>query len=158
MNMNKQLGDIGEKIVAELLNAKFSVNYFDAEKDLIGPNNETIEVKTQYPLHHHSGELCTIRANQLKKCLNVDRLVFVTYDESSQISIYEVPKDRRFNFQTYTARLFRPTSRQTMHGWRIDDMKLLKQFTDSFLARQMQELSIAKAIKNTLNKRYNKEK
>jgi len=45
-----------------------------------------------------------------------------------------------------------------MHGWRIDDMKLLKQFTDSFLARQMQELSIAKAIKNTLNKRYNKEK
>jgi hypothetical protein len=74
------LGKTGEKIVANhfVKNGEIvehSLNNFDSEKDfLIG--GKKVEVKTEQPYVKKNS--ITIRQNQIKKCRNVDLLIFVT--------------------------------------------------------------------------------
>ena len=138
MNKKVQLGMLGEALVANHFGVKLNENFFDTQKDLV-INGETVEVKTQN--RHPSKDLLTISApngniglNNFAKCFHVDRLIFVEYDSSDTIKIWEC--NDRMNFETYVTK-----QGKAMVGFPIGKMKLLKAHLDPQLARQMRSLS-----------------
>lgn len=75
-----RLGRAGETIILNWLNKqgiKFyaSVDQFDNRKDIVA-DNKRIEVKTQVPFI--SKNSFTIKENQVKKCMSVDYIYFVS--------------------------------------------------------------------------------
>jgi hypothetical protein len=100
-----ELGLAGEKVVINYLSSlgqtiSHSVDKFDSEKDFMA-NGLKIEVKTQNPYVLKNS--FTIPKSQLKKCLNVDFIYFVSvphhrYKHSSDGWIYKVdPKIMIYN-------------------------------------------------------------
>lgn len=83
MNRNQAidiLGRTGEKIIANLLigeglQVQESINHFDSEKDFL-VDGKKVEVKTEQP--YVMKNAFSFRANQLRKCQNVDVLYFVS--------------------------------------------------------------------------------
>ena len=140
MDNKKQLGDIGEKLVAQLENAVLSENMYDSEKDMTDANGKKIEVKTQ--VRDKFRNCFSIRCDGLvnfKKCLTVDRLIFVEYDSTNIIKIFEcIDKNSVFTYRTYTG--------NSMYGFPINKMKILHYYTDNVLAEQMRKLSNSKYI------------
>lgn len=140
MSSNKEkLGAIGESIVAYYTNATLSENKYDMEKDMILENGKKIEVKTQnrHPWRHEF-TVNTAYSNQLKKCLEVDHLMFVEYDSSDEVKIWECV-DRSYN-------VFTTKSGRRMAGWPIKDMILYKTIVKPELAAAMRALSQSKTI------------
>ena len=136
MNSNKhRLGDIGEKIVARLENAIGSTDRYDTIKDLIDGQGKLIEVKTQN--RHPSMGVFSIGADKLtnrEKCMNVDRLIFVEYDSSPEIKVWECgPRENTLRYRT--------NSMKNMIGWPISEMTLLHTVNSPDLASRMRELS-----------------
>jgi hypothetical protein len=79
-NSQMRLGQVGEIIVMNHFSKKGSVveasiNPYDRQKDMI-IDDKKIEVKTQVPFVNKNA--FTIRENQLKKCLEVDELFFIS--------------------------------------------------------------------------------
>lgn len=93
-------GDLGERLVAHYFrqlghNVQESLHLFDNKKDMM-IDNETVEVKTQQPWHRE--DAFTVKKNQLRKCKNVDRLIFVetpSIENGNVVNIWEFPKDKR---------------------------------------------------------------
>jgi hypothetical protein len=93
-------GDLGEKLVARFYrnqghDVEESLNLFDFEKDMT-IDGETCEVKTQMPWIKENA--FSIREQQVKKCMNVDRLIFVETPSKfndHRVHIYEFPKETR---------------------------------------------------------------
>lgn len=93
-------GELGERLVARYYranghNVEESLNLFDHTKDMT-IDEETCEVKTQIPWIKEDS--FTIKENQVKKCLSVDRLIFVETPSkfnNYQVEIYEFPKEKR---------------------------------------------------------------
>ena len=142
MRTNKEkLGDVGEKLVANVLDLTLSENKYDPEKDgIVNGTSTLVEIKTQ---NRHPAGFFTVNTayqNQLPKCLKVDRLIFVEYDESNEIKIWEC-HDR-----TYKIILTRAGKR--MAGWKISDMKLIHIENNLVLAEKMRKLSGAKQFTN----------
>lgn len=133
----KKLGDLGEHLVAKLENAILSESYYDSTKDMTDSNGKKIEVKTQ---NRHPYKQCfSIKASgitNVHKCLTVNRLIFVEYDKSDFIKVWEC-KDRNSNFE-YIA------NEKKMIGWPISKMKLIHTIEDKNLSSQMRSLSNAK--------------
>lgn len=139
MSNEKELGDIGEKIVSEFLEAVLSENYYDSTKDMTDKNGKKVEVKTQ---NRHPYKNCfSIKADGLtnvKKCLNVDRLIFVEYDKSDMIKLWEC-KNNKSSVFSYTT-----NSGKKMYGWPIKEMTLLHTISDKNLTQKMRKLSNSK--------------
>lgn len=130
-----RLGDIGEKIVAHLENAIVSTDRYDIVKDLIDSQGKLIEVKTQN--RHPSMGVFSIGADKQtnrEKCMNVDRLIFVEYDSSPEIKVWECGP--RQNFVRY-----RTNSMKNMIGWLISEMTLIHTVNSLDLASKMRSLS-----------------
>jgi hypothetical protein len=130
-----RLGEIGELLVAHLENAVASDNRYDTIKDLTEENGTQIEVKTQ---NRHPGmNVFSIGADKQTnrdKCMNVDRLIFVEYNATSKIQVWECGP--RQNFVRY-----RTNSMKNMIGWPISEMTLLHEIDEPELANKMRSLS-----------------
>jgi hypothetical protein len=101
---NKKLGDIGEDIVAKYCeDLGFLVEKSESEYDQVKDmtiDGRTLEVKTQVPFVLK--KCFSLKLNQLKKCQNVDYLMFVQapcgkWDESA---LYQVDP-KTFEFSTH---------------------------------------------------------
>lgn len=97
----RRLGKLGERFVASVFNGRLSEDWFDPEKDLILEDGTTVEVKTQvrYRKKNAFTVYQTPTNNNLRKCLTVDKLLFVEPCYYGVIRIYELPKGKRF-FET----------------------------------------------------------
>jgi hypothetical protein len=137
----KNIGDIGEELVAKYFNANLSEDYFDPVCDMRTDQNKTIEVKTQYPF----GSMMTVKTNQLPKCLEADHLIFVIYDHTDEIKLYDVPKYNRTKFKVYQTK-----SGRDMAGWNMSNAILLDTIKNHKIASQLQTLSTSKTLKSKL--------
>lgn len=129
------LGDFGEQLAAQALNATRSDNWFDMKKDMV--LNETLEeaeVKTQNR-HKYRNEFTVniMHKNQIEKCCNVKRLFFVEYDDTSSVKIWECT-DRKYN-------IFNTSDGRLMAGWPISKMTLIKDIQNPEIASYMRSLS-----------------
>ena len=135
MDKKVTLGDFGEQLASEALNATRSDNWYDMKKDMtLNESLEEAEVKTQNR-HKFRNEFTVniMYKNQVEKCCNVKRLFFVEYDETDSIKIWECT-DRKYNiFSTRDGRL--------MAGWPINKMTLIKELVDKDKASYMRSLS-----------------
>jgi hypothetical protein len=135
------LGNLGEDLVAKVLNCTLSSDQFDSVKDMVDPDGRNIEVKTQN--RYAARDVFSIRRDKetnLNKCMTVDRLLVVEYDASPELKIWEVTD--RNDFQDYTTRPYGRNPRGLdMRGWNINSMNLLHKEFDDELARSMRELS-----------------
>jgi len=98
LKMN-QLGMSGEKLVSSFFRSlghtvEESLSTYDNVKDMI-VDGKTCEVKTQMPFYTENS--FTMKKNQLTKCRNVDKLIFVEAPSSKSdvIKIWEAPKETR---------------------------------------------------------------
>jgi hypothetical protein len=134
------LGKLGEELVARLEKAILSEDKFDTIKDMIDSNGKNIEVKTQN--RYRSKNIFSINTKSttnIKKCLTVDRLLFVEYDSTDIIKIYEcIDKNSGYYYIT--------NSNIKMFGWPINKMKLLHLYQNKTLAKKMRSLSNNKYI------------
>lgn len=141
MATNKEkLGALGESIVARLMNGVLSEDKFDSVKDMTLADSSKVEVKTQ---NRHPNGTFTINAMHVtnaNKCMNVDHLIFVEYDSSDIIKVYECV-DRK-NYKIFNTK---PTPREPegrlMMGWPINTMNLIKEIKDAATAQKMRDLS-----------------
>ena len=139
MTNKEKLGRIGELLVASLENAVLSENKFDSVKDMTKADGTKIEVKTQNRHPNGSFTIDIMHKTNLEKCINVDRLVFVEYDATDTVKIFECT-DRSYHIvQT------KPTQREPMGRlmacFPINKMTLLKEIHNPQLANQMRSLS-----------------
>lgn len=147
-----KLGKIGEKLIAKYFNIPENVDHYDKAKDLIMYDGKTIEVKTQnrYPQKNvfsfrapspgDDSRTALNGLNNVLKCMSVDRLIFVEYDNSDIIRAYECV-DRK----TYI--LYTTSKPLNMIGFPIGKMQLLFEFEDASLAKEMRSLSQSSYIK-----------
>lgn len=139
MNSDKEnreyLGALGEKLVAKLEEAILSENKYDTEKDMVDKNGKFIEVKTQNRNTYNN--YFSVNANKLinlHKCLTVDRLIFVEYDETDIIKVWECTQNK-------TSGLYYKTTNTIMFGWPINKMKLIHTVCDKELSADMRKHS-----------------
>jgi hypothetical protein len=83
----KIVGDIGEVLVKGTFCGQLSKDYWDSIKDGIDFFGQTFEVKTQARMNVDN--TLSVAAKQATKCLNVDRLIFVEYDNTKFIKIWQ---------------------------------------------------------------------
>jgi hypothetical protein len=135
MTNKEKLGKLGEELVAKLFNGTLSSNKYDMKKDLVlNESNTNVEVKTQNrDKYRNMFTVNIMHKNQVQKCVSVDRLFFVEYDTSENIKIWEC-LDRTYKiFETRDGRL--------MAGWDINKMKILADFRDEELTKEMKSFS-----------------
>jgi hypothetical protein len=136
MTYQKIIGDIGEELVAAHFDAILSPNKFDTACDMRLADGTSIEVKTQFPYTPKTGpKLATVSLNQLKKCLTVDKLIFVLFDETDVIAGYECSAHPsiRTDFVTYTTKFGK-----TMIGWPVNRMNRIFRIIDPVKAKLLQ--------------------
>lgn len=134
----EKLGKLGEDLVAKLLNANLSENKFDMIKDMT-LDGTNIEVKTQNRHPNGSFTVNAMHVINLNKCLKVDRLIFVEYDETEYIKIYECI-DRKYFIVNTNPTKFEPEGR-IMVCWPIKKMTKLAEIHDPLLSKEMRSLS-----------------
>ena len=134
----RKLGELGEALFCLLEKCERSDDPFDSVKDAIDQNGKNVEIKTQ--ARYASKNLFTIRsdkATNLNKCMTVDRLIFIEFDQTDTIGVFECVK--RQDYTKYT------TSNGTpMLGWPIDKMLKLHTIKDKRLVEWMRSLSTSK--------------
>lgn len=103
----RELGSYGEALVAHYFEqlghkVKQSEDWYDDEKDMT-IDGQTVEVKTLVPIYNFKS-FC-LPSKQLRKCEEVDRLIFVKIPETEDgpVVIYESIRDedarRRHDFK-----------------------------------------------------------
>lgn len=136
-------GDLGEKLVARYYRSngilvEESLNLNDSKKDML-VDNKTCEVKTQQAWHKENS--FSIRVNQLKKCTDVDILIFVEtpskYNQNT-VRLYEMLKDKR-KVKTLTT-----SDGRTMHLFSKNNAILLETITDENIVKQFEQYSLSK--------------
>ena len=133
------LGTIGELYYQAIFGGELSNYKFDSEKDLTESNGTRVEIKTQNRHPNGSFTRNTAYKTNLKKCLEIDKLIFIEYSLSDIITIYECT-DR--NFFTTTTR-----DGRTMACFPIDQMEVIKKIKHPKLAELMRNFSTSKALK-----------
>ena len=134
----RKLGALGEDLFCLLEHCVKSSDPFDSVKDMVDSNGKNVEVKTQ--ARYSSKNLFTIRADKatnLNKCMTVDRLIFIEFDQSDTIGVFECVN--RAKFVQYTTLNGTP-----MLGWPIHSMLQLHSIKDKKLAEWMRALSTSK--------------
>lgn len=139
MTNKEKLGSIGERIVAQLENAILSENKYDSKKDMVTQTGVNIEVKTQNRHPNNSFTINVMHKTNFNKCLTVDRLIFVEYDHSNIIKVFECT-DRKYNIINT-----KPTQREPMGRimacFPINKMVKLAEIDNPTLATEMRALS-----------------
>lgn len=79
-SLQSKMGRAGESLVINYYNSihanvKVSIDQYDSNKDLV-VDDQRIEVKTQVPFINK--DAFTFKKNQLRKCLNADKVIFVS--------------------------------------------------------------------------------
>lgn len=146
MSNNHELGKLGERFVAYVMNATLSEDKYDAKKDAVLPCGTEIEIKTQN--RHPTKNMFTISSvyngslglKNIVKCLTVDKLIFVEYDSTNFIKIWACTN--RKNCDIFTTK-----SGKEMIGFPISDMELLYDIEYPELASKMRSLSQSKVFK-----------
>jgi hypothetical protein len=98
-----------------------------------------IEVKTQNLHHNGSLTVNSLQATNLNKCMTVDRLIFVEYDSTDYIKIFECT-DRDYKIVNTKPTASEPMGR-IMCCWPIYKMKKLAEIHDPKLSAEMRSLS-----------------
>lgn len=134
------LGTIGEIYYQALFGGLLSEYKYDGDKDLVQSDGKQVEIKTQ-SRYRHSDAFTVNKANthNLKKCLHVDRLIFIEYSLSDTILIWECV-DRRSVFSSTM------DDNRIMACWPIDKMILLKNVKHPKLAEIMRNFSKSETL------------
>lgn len=142
MNDKVTMGKLAEQLFIKLFGGVQSVDEYDKIKDVV-LDGRYVEIKAQnrHPTkalfairdaYHKNGQIVGI--DNIIKCFNVDRLIFVEYDHSNKIKLWECPKHRQY--VRYV------TSKQmAMIGFPISQMTLLVEHEDASLANKFRSLS-----------------
>jgi len=136
-------GELGEKLVARYyrslgLPVEESLDLFDSKKDML-VDNKTCEVKAQQAWHKENS--FSVRSNQLRKCTDIDILIFVEtpskYNQNT-VRLYEMPKDKR-KVKTLTT-----SDGRAMHLFSKNNAILLETITDENIVKQFERYSLSK--------------
>ena len=135
-------GELGERLVARyyrLLSHTIeeSLDLFDRKKDMT-VDGLTCEVKTQQLWHKE--QAFTVKSNQVKKCTDIDILIFVETPSKyngNKVNIYEFTKDRR------ATRVMRTRDNRTMHLFYKKHANLLTTITDDGIVQQFNRYSLS---------------
>ena len=140
MTNQEKLGTIGEIYYQAIFGGLLSDYKFDGEKDLIQEDGTYVEIKTQSRLRG-SNAFTINKSNDknLKKCLYVDRLIFIEYSLSDTIIIYECTNRRSVFSMTMD-------DDRHMACWPIDEMQILKKVKHPKLAEIMREFSNSETL------------
>ena len=138
MKCNKEkLGEIGERIFAcRVPGADFSGDKYDRVKDL-ELDGKTFEVKTQ--VRFINEDCFTVKSSQIKKCENVDFLIFVEFDQTDYIKIWHCESTRSHEQII--------TSRGTTRGYPCRHMKVIDEIYWPKVAQSMRDLSDSTVFK-----------
>lgn len=132
------LGNIGEKLIRYLAQeegceVREYPSLYDSEKDLT-INGKTCEVKTQVPFFVE--DAFTVKKNQIRKCKNVDILLFVeSPNKGNVIRVYSAPKEKR------EFRHRKTKDGRDMYLLDKSGMNMIYSVTDSNLANEMRQNS-----------------
>ena len=112
------------------------------EKDAKDADGLNVEIKTQ---NRHPAGFFTVNmkhTNQVTKCMEVDRLMFLEYDNSDTLKVWECPKtdDAR------RPKMIRTRDGRAMAGWNIEKMDMVEEFEDAELVSMLKNLSQSKVI------------
>jgi hypothetical protein len=106
-------------------------------KDMVDAQGNNVEVKTQNRYRaKNSFTVSMDHKNQLPKCLNVDRLIFVEYGNTNTINVWECTKPR--SYQTSTTR-----DGRSIALFKINNMHRIAQISAPHLASLMRSKSQA---------------
>ena len=134
------LGTIGEIYYQAVFGGLLSEYKYDGEKDLVQSDGKQVEIKTQS--RYRASDAFTVKranTNNLKKCLYVDRLIFIEYSLSDTILIWECV-DRRSVFSSTM------DEDRVMACWPIEKMLLLKSVKHPKLAEIMRNFSKSETV------------
>ena len=111
-------------------------NKFDSVKDGEDPSGKHVEIKTQnrHPRGYFTVDITEGNMHQVNKCVNVDRLIFIEYDATNDIKIWECTNREWKEINVRNG---------TRAGWGIRHMTLLLTIGNEEIANQMKELSSA---------------
>jgi hypothetical protein len=134
------LGTLGELYYQAVFGGTLSSNKYDSEKDLTEDGGMKVEIKTQS--RHPNGSFTVNKAHQtnLRKCLTVDKLIFVEYSLSDTITIWECTDRAYFSTTTSDGR--------NMACFPIEKMKVLKKIKQPKLAELMRNFSNSRTLKH----------
>lgn len=134
-----KLGDLGEIVYQLCFGGELSNNRFDSEKDLTDDTGANVEIKTQRRfIKANCFTVNKSNTTNLRKCLSVEKLIFVEYDTTDMISIYECTDRNYFTIFTY--------QNKSMACFPIENMTLLRKIKNHKLANLMRECSSSKAL------------
>tara|TARA_A100001388_G_scaffold105105_1_gene76849 strand:- start:4501 stop:4947 length:447 start_codon:yes stop_codon:yes gene_type:complete len=136
------MGRLGEEALSAKYGFTLSDDKYDMEKDAIDENGNRVEIKTQnrHPAGYFTVNLANV--NQLKKCVEVDRLLFLEYDNTDILKVWESPKTD----EARRAKTIRTRDGRAMGGFPIDKMILIDELDDPDLCNMLKQLSQSKVI------------
>jgi hypothetical protein len=140
MTDSEILGDIGEVWYHAHFGGTPSTDKYDSVKDHTDEDGTQVEIKTQSRHPYGCFTVNTAYKNQLKKCLEVDKLIFIEYSLSDTIIVYECV-DRTYH-TTITSKGLR------MACWPIEDMVIITKCKNKKLAALMRNFSSSKTMKH----------
>ena len=157
--MSKQvtMGTLGEELFIKTFGGVRSGYEFDSDKDIIMEyivNDEIrythVEVKTQcrFPAMgvfsiedvHLNKNYNIAGVDNIIKCFNVEKLIFIEYDETDVIKFWECPQPRKY--KKYTT-----NKGKKMIGFPISQMTLIHELNDPVWANKIRSLSQAERFK-----------
>lgn len=143
MTDQEKLGTIGEIYYQAIFGGLLSEYKFDGQKDLVQEDGTYVEIKTQSRLRG-SNAFTVNKAdkNNLKKCLYVDRLIFIEYSLSDTIIIYECTNRR----SVFSMTMEDDKGTRLMACWPIEEMQILKKVKHPKLAEMMREFSNSETL------------
>lgn len=136
-------GDLGERLVARYFRqlgfqVEESLDLFDRKKDMVIDHKYTCEVKTQQLWHLQKA--FTVRESQLKKCNEVDKLIFVETPSKynkNRVFLYEFVKDKR---QT---RSMKTRDGRLMYLYPISNAIILETIDDPLICEQFNNYTLS---------------
>jgi hypothetical protein len=143
MTNRQKMGQLGEKLFIKLFGGEQSSDLYDRQKDVI-LYQQYIEIKTQsmHPTKqmfsitdaetNDNGDI--IGVDNIIKCFNVERLIFIQYDHSSILTLWECPQPRIY--ERYTT-----SKGKKMIGFPVSQMQMLCEHDDYTLTSQIRSLS-----------------
>ena len=144
MTNEEALGTIGEIYYQALFGGLLSEYKYDGDKDLTQIDGKSVEIKTQSRyVYSNAFTVPRSNTNQLRKCLDVDRLIFIEYSLSDTIIIHECINRR----SVFSATMDDDGKPRVMSCWPIDEMIILKKDYNPKLAELMRNFSKSKTMR-----------
>lgn len=139
LSNQEALGTLGELYYQAMFGGTLSNYKYDSDKDLTEESGRQVEIKTQSRHPNQSFTVNKLHTTNLRKCLTVDKLIFIEYSLSDIIIFYECI-DREY-FSTVTA------DGRVMACFPIDKMNIILKVKQPKLAELMRNFSNSKTLK-----------